>query len=228
MSYILDALRKSDQQRRLGLVPGLPPLPPTMLARPGPALLPYALLGLAALLVVGMALAWLRPWLQPAAQLPALAQAASELPLPPAPAARSPAIPVARVSAIPSRDASTPIPSAMPPLSRQPAARTETRARASAPLVAADDPAGKQAAEAAAPDKSVALVDLPLSIRQQLPPLAVAVHAYSGTARERLVSINGRMLREGDLLAPDLRLEQITPEGMVFAFRGYRFRRDAQ
>ena len=72
------------------------------------------------------------------------------------------------------------------------------------------------------------MADLPQSIRRQLPPLQVAVHAYSGTASDRLVSINGSMLREGDLLAPDFRLEQITPDGMIFAYRGYRFRRSAQ
>jgi len=228
MSYILDALRKSDQQRRLGLVPGLPPLPPTMLARPGPALLPYALLGLAAVLVVGMAIAWLRPWPQPAAQVPALALAAAATPLQPEPPARPPATAAALVSASPAPAAAVPLPAAMPPLPRQPAARVETRARAPAPAVAAVDPAGKQAAVPALQAPVMALVDLPQSIRQQLPPLAVAVHAYSGTARDRLVSINGRMLREGDLLAPDLRLDQITPDGMVFEFRGYRFRRAAQ
>ena len=84
------------------------------------------------------------------------------------------------------------------------------------------------AANPAAPAESLAMAELPQSVRQQLPPLQVAVHAYSGTARDSLVSINGRMLREGDLLAPDLRLEQITPQGMTFSFRGYRFRRDAQ
>jgi general secretion pathway protein B len=76
--------------------------------------------------------------------------------------------------------------------------------------------------------KSIANSALPVSIRKQLPPLTVAVHAYSDTPQERLVSINGRMLREGDTLAPDLRLEQITPEGMIFTFRGYRFQRAAQ
>ena len=70
--------------------------------------------------------------------------------------------------------------------------------------------------------------DLPSSIRKTLPVMSVAVHAYSSMPGDRLVSINGRMLREGDALAPDLRLEQITPDGMIFTYRGYRFRRGAQ
>ena len=51
------------------------------------------------------------------------------------------------------------------------------------------------------------------------------VHAYSGSPRDRLVGINNRMLREGDYVAPGLKLEQITPEGMIFGYKGYSFRR---
>jgi general secretion pathway protein B len=76
--------------------------------------------------------------------------------------------------------------------------------------------------------KLAASPDMPLSIRKTLPVMVVAVHAYSSTAQDRLVSINGRMLREGDTLGPDLKLEQITPDGMIFTYRSYRFRRGAQ
>ena len=40
-----------------------------------------------------------------------------------------------------------------------------------------------------------------------------------------MVGINDKLLREGATLPPGLMLEQITPEGMVFAYKGYRFRR---
>ena len=55
--------------------------------------------------------------------------------------------------------------------------------------------------------------------------MTISVHAYSGNPGDRLVSINNRMLREGDSVAPGLRLEQITPDGMIFGYRGYSFRR---
>lgn len=54
--------------------------------------------------------------------------------------------------------------------------------------------------------------------------MAVAMHAYSMQPRDRLVSVDNRLLREGDYLAADLKLEQIIPDGMIFAYRGYRFR----
>jgi general secretion pathway protein B len=228
MSYILDALRKSDQQRRRGAVPSLPTLPPALLARERPALLPYALLGLSAVVVVGMALAWLRPWSQQVVQAPRqLAAAPVDLPLRPVP----PVVATARLAVAVTENASrpaTPSPAAVTPPLRRPPAIPAPRARAAAPTVAIDGSADRPAAEPATLAKPMAMAELPPSIRRQLPPLQVAVHAYSGTAHDRLVSINGRMLREGELLAPDLRLEQITPEGMVFAFRGYRFRREAQ
>jgi general secretion pathway protein B len=87
---------------------------------------------------------------------------------------------------------------------------------------------GKALSDDAAQQKPMASSAMPLSIRKQLPLMSVAVHAYSSQPRDRLVSINGRLLREGDTLAPDLRLEQITPDGMIFTYRGYRFRHGAQ
>ena len=55
--------------------------------------------------------------------------------------------------------------------------------------------------------------------------MTVTVHAYSDRPADRLVGINNRMLHEGDDVVPGLRLEQITPEGMVFGYKGYSFRR---
>jgi general secretion pathway protein B len=67
--------------------------------------------------------------------------------------------------------------------------------------------------------------DLPLAIQQELPLMTISVHAYSARPADRMVGINNRMLREGDSVAPGLKLEQITPEGMVFGYKGYSFRR---
>ena len=50
-------------------------------------------------------------------------------------------------------------------------------------------------------------------------------HLYSGKPKDRLVGINDRTLREGDSVEPGLVLEQITPDGMVLSYKGYRFLR---
>jgi general secretion pathway protein B len=67
--------------------------------------------------------------------------------------------------------------------------------------------------------------ELPLALQQELPPITISVHAYSSRPADRLVGVNNQMLREGDSVAPGLKLEQITPEGMVFGYKGYSFRR---
>ena len=55
--------------------------------------------------------------------------------------------------------------------------------------------------------------------------MTISVHAYSANPTDRLVGINNRMLREGAEVVPGLKLEQITPEGMIFGYKGYSFRR---
>lgn len=210
MSYILDALRKSDQQRRRGAVPTLPPLPPTLAPPEQQAWMRYGLFGLIAILAVGMALAWLRPAREVPLPLPAIAAQAATSPAPPVQPRPLAALAPARAVA-PAPTFVRPAPVAES--SRRPAVGSPV-ARLPAPAAVRDDP--------------VAMAELAPSIRQDLPPLTVAVHAYTEAPRERLVSIDGRMLREGDLLGADLKLEQITPDGMVFSFRGHRFRRAAQ
>lgn len=55
--------------------------------------------------------------------------------------------------------------------------------------------------------------------------MTISVHAYSGNPEARPVGIGSRILREGDYVVPGLKLEQITPDGMVFGYKGFRFRR---
>lgn len=71
----------------------------------------------------------------------------------------------------------------------------------------------------------MSMAELPPQILQEIPPIAVQLHAYSNIPGERLVNINFRSLREGGYVTPDLRLEQITQDGMIFSYKGYRFQR---
>jgi general secretion pathway protein B len=71
----------------------------------------------------------------------------------------------------------------------------------------------------------IKLSELPIAIQQELPAMSITVHAYSSRPAERLVGINDRLLHEGDDVAPGLKLEQITPEGMILSYKGYNFRR---
>ena len=66
---------------------------------------------------------------------------------------------------------------------------------------------------------------MPLFIRQEIPQVAIAVHAYSDVPERRLIGIDDRVLREGETVAPGLVLERITPDGVILRYKDYRFRR---
>ena len=205
MSYILDALRKSDQQRRRGAVPTLTAAPAVAAARERPAFLFYGLLGVV-LIALGMTIGWMRPWRSEPVAVTAVA-------------------PIAPIVANPLESSPQQQPASAkaekqvtPPMSV--AGKPREAVVTATPEGHAGGPSG-----GAAEQKLMAISDLPLSIQQEIPAMSVAMHAYSSKPPGRLVSINDRLLREGDTLTPDLKLEQITPDGMIFTYRGYRFRR---
>ena len=73
--------------------------------------------------------------------------------------------------------------------------------------------------------QAISFDELPAQIQREIPEITVQLHAYSSKPGERLAYINSKKLREGDSVMPGLTLEQITPDGMIFSYKGYRFRR---
>ncbi len=66
--------------------------------------------------------------------------------------------------------------------------------------------------------------DLPDEVRAQLPDLVFSGHLYSSDPAARMIIVDsGRALSEGQRVAADLYLEEITKSGVILAFRGYRF-----
>ncbi|MBI4291001.1 MAG: general secretion pathway protein GspB [Betaproteobacteria bacterium] len=243
MSYILDALRKSDQQRKRGAAPRLQTVQATAQIRKQPPLVLYGLFA-AILLGAGIAIGWWRPW-QP--ERPASISATiSEKPLESSPSqAAAPALPAVAQEAATKSTQEMPVQESKPasqPLSAPAATAAERRAPAPATVETRnrppevmtampkqgarsvpEKPAGPSPAQSAQNEKLLLITDLPPAIRQELPTMSIAVHAYSSNPKDRLVSINNRMLREGDSVQPGLGLEQITPDGMIFSYKGYRF-----
>lgn len=66
-------------------------------------------------------------------------------------------------------------------------------------------------------------LQLPASVQQDIPEIRISAHVYSKKPASRLVSINGRVMREGHTLPPGLKLDEITPDGVIFSYSGYRF-----
>ncbi len=68
------------------------------------------------------------------------------------------------------------------------------------------------------------LRQLPADIQQSVPELHISFHAYSIKPSSRLVSIGGKILREGQQVGENLTLERITVKGVVLNINGRRFR----
>jgi general secretion pathway protein B len=232
MSYILDAIRKSDQQRKHGAVPTLPTAPAAVEVTRHPAISLNGLLA-AFLVGTGLVIGWLRPWQPEQTAFAPAAISARPLATSPRPAAPAPPEAVGKSGEEPPVRNSTgesAAPSAAttrhdaPPLVGQ----AQTAAFAEVPKEAAT----------ATPDKPVdtgldanegqgvgALEELPPQVQRDIPSMSISFHFYSSSAKDRRVMINETMLRQGDSIAPGLRLEQITPDGVVLGYKGYRFQR---
>jgi general secretion pathway protein B len=66
--------------------------------------------------------------------------------------------------------------------------------------------------------------DLPIAVRAGIPDLSFAGHVYSNAAPKRLIIINNRVVREGDLISNGLVLRQIDPDGVVLKYEESVFR----
>lgn len=65
---------------------------------------------------------------------------------------------------------------------------------------------------------------LPLNIQRALPELKISSHVYSTDPSFRMININGNMMNEGEYVAEDFLLDEITEEGAIIQHQSYRFR----
>jgi len=233
MSYILDALRKSETERRQGRVPDLGQQV-QLIHRPKKKRVSPAVWVAIALIINAGVLAFLfwpgtpLPW-APAGQTepPAIADPgknASEpatLKVPPSsgPDALS-EDPVAETGVIsePDNADSTPAPVAPEPA----VAEIRERATVIVPSSAIPETAMPQA-EPGQAGRVPHLVELPLSFQKSVPDLTFNSHIYSSSPASRRVMINDTYLRVGDTFE-GLRVDDITEEGVVLSRNGRRFR----
>jgi len=233
MSYILEALKKSDQQRQRGAAPTLQAAQVTVAAPKRPLFIYYGLLA-AVLLGAGIMIGWLRPW-QPEQPPPETEPIAAKSPISisqqaaPAPLAAPPEMLSKTAQEFPAPNltrAGQPVPviGAMKP--NNPALVSSGTPSAAAPIPDKTMPEKPASLVGVAQEqKAIPMDELPLQIRQEIPAMTVQLHAYSSKPSERLVYINSIRLLEGGSLMLGLRLEQITPDGMIFSYKGYRFKR---
>jgi general secretion pathway protein B len=246
MSLILEALRKSEAERRRGQTPDLLTQTAPLAPGAGTAARDWRVIGVvggAALVAVLLTIVWLRSPTRPEPVVtasgsrasPEPAAASSQGPLqPPQPASLPPA-PPSRSSAMPG-PAAPPIAATTPP----PAARTDVPSRAPdidiappSPTAAPTLPSTSSVAAAsnppaapvtfASPDVPLRLSDLSTEERQQLPALKVSMHMWAPDAGNRFAIIDGTRVNEGDRLG-DATVEAIQQDAVMLAWRGRRIR----
>lgn len=248
MSYILDALKKSEQERKKGQVPGLG----TLQGIPGPGgrfetdrlIWMYGLATILLLVALGLG-AWLfmrEPTPAPrqalpvaTAQPPAAGKEAGPPPsraavkTPPAPtppeAGRQPPPQPPTAGTIPPEGAAPPPQPAPTPVIEKPQP-APAQVNATSPENPFSDEKGQE--ESAAPVKpellpTVPFQELPDETRAEMPTIKIGVHLFSDTPAARRASINGRLMREGQAVEKDLLLLEITRQGAIFSFRGRKF-----
>ena len=261
MSYILDALRRSDQDRKKGDVPDLQSQPDVLVRQPS---IPFGasrknvLVWLLPVLVA-LLLFWIWPiptktdkggpsvaesmtsldqpqqanedpiirsgaarrqqFSNDALQLDSLKDVQldispvdeTEPTVPQTPTAEPPEVPPAETLAAMSRQreviAQPPEDSALPP---PPMSETT-------PSTASPDP-GTDPYEGIPHQRQ-----LPYDLQNALPALNISVHLYSATPSSRLVRINNTIYREGDFIDGELKLEEITRDGLIMSIRNERF-----
>jgi general secretion pathway protein B len=242
MSYILEALKKAEQERHRGHVPDIGVQHYNPLSRKGSSTWLWVAGGLLA--VNGVLGAFLigrdEPdpapspvVMAPVQQTDGTSEAAVTEDQPPRSDAPRPSVQdkAEQVAVAPKSPPLVPIasrqPQATPPRGRvtvSPVPLDELSSEVSPAAAAAVVSSRKTAAEAGPPRWQ----DMPGTVRDLAAGLRLDVHVYDPSPKRRFVLINMTKYREGEQLADGPLLETITPTGVVLAYQGERFRMERE
>lgn len=210
MSFILDALKKSESERHRHSGPVLMDV---RIAPPRRRLPAWAWIIVAVLVVNLLVLAWLL-WFAPERRSPqVVAPAAAAVPAATPAAAPPVGAPPAAVQAVPLPAPATPLPDPSLP--------------AAAPAIAAP-PAAVAPAATPQPAPVINIAALPryqdlASAGVALPALRLNLHVHDPVPGNRFVLLNGTRVREGETLPDGLKVLQIVPSGVALEWRGTQF-----
>jgi general secretion pathway protein B len=240
MSFILDALRKSEAARRRSEAPDLfANMPQTQMPPQARPRWPWWALGTVLVIALTIA-AWLLTQRAQAPAAPVIENsetsavsqpAADEVATPGTDAtaqsepARDQAPSPAQIVAAPPAAATPPpapatvtpppaLSAALPPAPTQPAP-PPVSAPATAPVATPAPPA--------VGDRIVSPAELEPTLRRELPALKLSMHLWNETPARRFIILDGQRLKEGDVLG-EIVIERIDRDGAVLAWRGIRLR----
>lgn len=237
MSYILEALKKSEKERKKEGVPDLQAdhsFPPVRKSEPNP--LGKLLIGTGVFLFLAGG-----GWFLWQGQEGALVQPAIEQqPAPSASVSPSPEMVKAPVASESSEEPAVLSQEVLAQISQEVRqavieASTMNGNVAVAAVVADTEPAISQKSEEDVPEELPPVQDnpesllplfdeLPPELKKKIPELSFAGHVYADEAEKRLIIINNRIVREGDLVSKGLSLQQITRDGVIIRYDAFVFR----
>jgi general secretion pathway protein B len=245
MSYILDALKKSEKERRRGKVPDLLTAQDTVVKKTKRRLLwPYILI-LVLMTNAGIILFLLKPWHSKKPAIVSYSNSVQQQQLAEVPKVEMPVstplpdhknretqevTPKSAYSANESEKISQKRVK-IQNISNQYQAQQEPEEEISQPAPE-ENQEMKHSAEkhqpASEPDPSltkriIEMRELPLLVMNSLPRLTFSVFIYSDDPNSRIVSINGKALKEGQNLTEDIKLLKIVPDGVILSYQNYRF-----
>lgn len=219
MSFILDALRKSERERQQKAAPGIGDVslrPPAKTSNRW-VIVVVAVLAINAVLVTGLLLR--------DSESPPDSRTVQPASLPrnvPAPA-RRPAL------TAPQREDVRPLAEEVPDESQSSPPAVATMARTDPPVAAVPSPALPAAApsrQAPAPSSSPGvptMEELVLDGSLEMNPLRLDIHVFSEQPGQRFVFINMTKYREGESIKEGPQVETITTDGVVLSHQGSRF-----
>ncbi len=214
MSYIMQALQRSEQERRMGESPELPPIQPPDKTAENHRRWPIVLASLLALNLVLLSgvLIYFRPW-EPARDevMASTAGAVSNT-------VSASMAPIEKI-----RPSSTPLAPLVPPPRVAPLASQYTPppqdASSKAPSPAPPVPQGKSGLPTAPPATTQEEAPQPTRVKE-IEGIDMSVHVYSPDPKKRFVFINGQRYTEGDRLSNGAILKTINAKGIVVEREG--------
>ncbi|WP_286219839.1 general secretion pathway protein GspB [Marinobacter apostichopi] len=227
MSYILDALRKSETERRQGKIPDLGHQVQLIHRPKKRKASPVVWLALALVVNAGVLGVLFLPQGSPVGAVPASEQPANVV----SEMASTTDVEKKSVQVEVSESVPEAAPSPVKAQADEPLAESGSVASNSSPrerptiiVPAAEGARDNSVLRAPAPAGRVPhLVELPLSFQKSVPDLTFNSHIYASDPFASRVMINSNYLRRGDSFS-GLRVESITQDGVVLSKQGQRFR----
>ncbi len=207
MSYILEALKKSEQERHIGQVPDISAVQET--ASPHASRWPWWVAGALIINAIIIAVIALRPWDERATATDALSSQTGVMDS--------------------STEVSAPEPVAVTPVLSDeptPSIRASSAPTAAAPTPASTDREPSVAERVSPSDDVVRWQDLPADERNRLPVPRIDVHVFASDPARRFVLVNLRKYQEGETLDQGVKLDAISADGIVLSYQGQRYRVD--